>query len=117
MKDRLNKLYIKIKPYLTPKMIPFIAMSWLITNGWAYLCLYIGTHYSIKWLATISGTYIAFLYFPFTAEKILTVWIATKLYKLFYKENFNYDRNMDGEQSIFKEDIKERVDENRNDNA
>lgn len=100
MKDRLNKLYIKIKPYLTPKMLLCFGIAWFITNGWSYVFIVLGAKFHIGWMTTVGIAYQAFLWFPFTVEKVITIAIGIWLYKL-----------------IFKEDIKERVDETRNDNA
>ena len=61
---------------LNPRLLLCLGIAWIITNGWSYICLTIGTACDIPWLAAISGAYMAFLWFPFTPEKIVTVIIA-----------------------------------------
>ena len=84
-----QKIKIKLKQfwhiYGTPKMLVSFGIAWLITNGWSYVCLYIGKMYGITWLTTISASYIAFLFLPFTVEKIVTIWIATRLHKIIFR--------------------------------
>ena len=77
-----------IKPYLVPKMIPFILLAWFITNGWSYAFVVIGTNLHISWMTWVGGAWISLLWFPLTIEKPITIFIAGMLYRLIYKEKF-----------------------------
>ena len=72
---------------LNPHLILCFGMAWMITNGWAYLGLAVGTALRCEWLTALSSAYLAFLWFPFTAEKIVTIAIAVWL----LKKMFPYD--------------------------
>jgi len=48
----------------------------MITNGWSYIFVAVGTALGIGWMAAVGGAYLTFLWVPFTPEKILTVIIA-----------------------------------------
>ncbi len=62
-----------------PHLILSFGMAWMITNGWAYLGVAAGTAFRCEWLTALSSAYLAFLWFPFTAEKIVTIAIAVWL--------------------------------------
>ena len=70
----------RIKTYLTPflnlKFLLSFGLAWLITNGWSYICFSLSIAFNIGWLKVVSSTYIAFLYLPFTIEKIITIPMA-----------------------------------------
>lgn len=74
-----------LKPFLNLKFLISFGLAWLITNGWSYICLGVGTLFKIKWLMVVASSYIAFLYLPFTFEKLITIplaiFIQTKLFK------------------------------------
>jgi biotin transporter BioY len=74
----------KLKPYLTWKMGISFGIAWIITNGWAYLMFGAGIYWEIQWMKTVSGAYIAFLFFPFTIEKPITIAIAIFLHKTLF---------------------------------
>jgi len=77
-----------IKPYCTWKMFPMFCIVWMITNGWAYVFIGIGSWLDIGWMAVTGTAWVSFLWMPFTPEKIVTIAIAGFLYKLIYKEDF-----------------------------
>ena len=56
----------------------------MITNGWSYVFVGIGTVFKNKWLIGIGMTYLSFLWFPFTPEKIITCLIAIWLLKVLF---------------------------------
>lgn len=72
-KHRLKKLFLFIT---NPRLLFCFGIGWMITNGWAYILLGLGTWLENQWLLGISGAYLAFLWFPFSPEKIVTVAIA-----------------------------------------
>ena len=73
------------RPYLTWKMLPFLLTAWFLTNGWSYAFVIIGGKLDISWMVWLGGVWIAFLWFPFTIEKPITLFIAGLLYKIFYR--------------------------------
>ncbi len=77
------KHYIKVTVefLLNPPFLLCFGIAWLITNGWSYICFALGTFFGIGWLVAVSAAYMAFLWFPFTPEKIVTVTIAIFLLK------------------------------------
>ena len=69
---------------LNPHLLLCFGISWIITNGWAYIAAAIAVWLKIDWLAAVSGAYLAALWIPFTPEKIITVIIAIFLLKLIF---------------------------------
>lgn len=69
---------------LNPKLLLCLFIAWMITNGWSYLFIAFGTLYNIKWMLAFGSAYFAFLWFPFTPEKVITVAIAILLLKVFF---------------------------------
>ena len=64
-----------------PHLILCFGLAWIITNGWAYILLGIGTWLRIAWMTAIASGYMAFLWLPLTPEKLVTVAIALFLLK------------------------------------
>ena len=62
-------------------------LAWLITNGWSYIMLGLGILLDIAWMQTVASAYLAFLWIPFTPEKILTVLIAIFFLKHFFPKD------------------------------
>ena len=69
---------------LNPKLLLCLGIAWIITNGWSYMFLALGTALDIRWMTAIGGGYVAFLWFPFSPEKLLTVAIAIALLRLLF---------------------------------
>ncbi len=67
MKSKLKKV---IQFIVNPRLLLCIAIAWLITNGWSYILLGIGTYLHIGWMTTVAGAYIAFLWLPISPEMI-----------------------------------------------
>ncbi len=61
---------------LNPRFLLCFGIAWMITNGWAYVLLGIGAFYEINWMLAVGGAYLAFLWMPFSPEKIITIPIA-----------------------------------------
>ena len=81
MKSKLKKV---IQFIVNPRLLLCIAIAWLITNGWSYILLGIGTYLHIGWMTTVAGAYIAFLWLPISPEKIVTFAIALVLLRLLF---------------------------------
>lgn len=73
-----------VKLIFNPRLLLCFGIAWLITNGWSYIMLGIGSFVGIKWMVAVSSTYLALLWLPFTPEKIITViiaiWLLTRLF-------------------------------------
>ena len=91
MKKLFAKTWDWVKPYLTWKMLPFLLIAWMITNGWAYVFVITGN----TWMVWLGSAWISILWFPFTIEKIFTIAIAGALYRVVYKEDFKKGDNND----------------------
>lgn len=78
MKEKLKKIILFIA---NPRLILCFGMGWMITNGWSYVLFGLGTFLDIPWMVAVSGAYLAFLWLPFTPEKIITLAIAIVLLK------------------------------------
>lgn len=84
-KSKLKKI---LDFLLNPKLLLCLFIAWMITNGWSYLFIAFGTLYNIRWMLAVGSAYFAFLWFPFTPEKIITVAIAILLLRVL----FPYDK-------------------------
>lgn len=73
MKERLKKI---LWFFANPRLLLCLGIAWMITNGWSYIFVAVGTALGIGWMAAVGGAYLTFLWVPFTPEKILTVIIA-----------------------------------------
>ena len=73
----------KGKPLLValtnPRFLLCFGLAWMITNGWSYILFAVGTLLGIHWMTAVAGAYLAFLWIPFTPEKIITAAIAIAL--------------------------------------
>ena len=85
MKQTLTSLLQKLKKLLrfllNPRFLLCFGLGWIITNGWSYAMLGLGTFYDVGWMKAVAGAYLAVLWFPFSPEKIVTVGIAIALLK------------------------------------
>ena len=89
--DLKTGIKIKIKKViqflLNPKLLLCFGVAWMITNGWSYIMLGVGTFMRIPWMIAVSGAYLAFLWLPISPEKILTVIIAIGLLQFFFPKD------------------------------
>lgn len=72
-KEKLKKI---LHFFANPHLLLCVGIAWMITNGWSYVMLAIGTWLKITWMITVAGAYLAFLWVPFTPEKLVTAVIA-----------------------------------------
>lgn len=79
--DRKLKAWLKkaVQFLLNPRLLLCFGIGWIITNGWSYILMGLGTWLEIPWMIAVSGAYLAFLWFPFSPEKLVTVAIAVGL--------------------------------------
>lgn len=90
MWKKVKKTLISVKKFLlNPRLVICVGISWIITNGWAYIFLFLGSHLNIDWMRNVAGVYIAILYSPLCVEGILTIAISIFLLrKLFPNDNY-----------------------------
>ncbi|MBR6695697.1 MAG: hypothetical protein IKL70_04710 [Oscillospiraceae bacterium] len=84
MKEKLKKIKDFI---LNPRLLLCLLIGWMITNGWSYILLALGTIFEIEWMLAVSGGYIAFLWLPLSPEKVITVGIAIFLMQKFFPDD------------------------------
>ena len=88
MVDKIKR-FIKraIAFILNPRLLLCFGIGWMITNGWSYILLGIGTWLGNEWMIGISSTYLAILWLPVSPEKIITVTIAIWLMRLMFPDD------------------------------
>lgn len=69
---------------LSPRFLLCFGIGWMITNGWSYVLLVLGTALHWPWAIGVASAYLAFLWIPGTPEKIVTVAIALWLLKVLF---------------------------------
>lgn len=92
MKETTKRVWEKIKNVcgklarflFNPRFLLCFGIGWMLTNGWSYVLFALGLALEISWMTAVSSAYMAFLWFPFTPEKILTVLVALGLLRLFF---------------------------------
>ena len=89
-KTGLKRLWRKFRIYfLNPHFLICFGIGWMITNGWAYIGFLLGTVFGWTWLLAVSSAYLAFLWVPFTPEKLVSLMIALILLKFLYPADKN----------------------------
>lgn len=89
MKEKIKSWIKKALMFLlNPRLLFCFGIGWIITNGWSYILFGLGTWLKSEWMLAVSGAYLAFLWFPFSPEKLATVAIAIFL----LKKLFPYDQ-------------------------
>lgn len=86
-KEKTGKFKKFIQFILNPKLLLCLVIAWIITNGWAYVFVFLGTSLKIKWMLSVGSAYVAFLWLPFTPEKIFTVAIAIALLRFLFPDD------------------------------
>lgn len=84
LKERIKKILGFI---LNPRLVLCFGIAWIITNGWSYIMLVLGTYFGIEWMIAVAGAYLTFLWFPFTPEKIITAIIAMVLLRFLFPKD------------------------------
>ena len=85
IKSKSNKKTKKIIQFIfNPKLLICLLIAWIITNGWSYIFLFIGTYFKIGWMLKIASAYLAFIWLPFTPEKIITIAFSIALLQLLF---------------------------------
>ena len=84
MKKKLRKV---AQFLLNPRLVVCVAIAWMITNGWSYVFFALGTLFEINWMTVVGGAYMAFLWVPFTPEKLMTFAIAIGLLRWLFPQD------------------------------
>lgn len=83
--EKIKKLLKKwIMVILNPKLLLCLFFAWMITNGWSYVFVALGTWLDITWMTVAGTAYMSLLWVPFTPEKIITVVLALFLMRMFF---------------------------------
>ena len=86
-----KELALKLKKaarfLLNPRLLFCAGIAWIITNGWSYIMLAMGLFLDVTWMKAVGSGYMAFLWFPMTPEKILTIAIAIALLRRFFPDD------------------------------
>ena len=84
MKEKIRKA---IRFITNPRLLICFGIAWMITNGWAYVFLGIGTFCGVAWMSAIAGTYLAIIWLPVSPEKIITIAITMVLLRLLFPDD------------------------------
>ncbi len=82
-----EKLKVVANFFANRRLLLCLGFAWMITNGWSYVLLSIGTFFGIPWMIAVASAYLAFLWVPFTPEKIVTVFLAIWLLKRLFPKD------------------------------
>ena len=85
MKQKIKNFLKKAVMFiLNPRLLLCFGLGWMITNGWSYILLVLGSWLKIGWMIALSGAYLTFLWLPISPEKIITIAIAMWLMKVLF---------------------------------
>lgn len=70
-----------------PRVLLCFGIAWMITNGWAYVFVAVGTYLQIKWMAAAGAGYLAIIWMPFTPEKAVTAALALILLRVLFPKD------------------------------
>lgn len=81
VKEKLKKI---VQFILNPRLMLCVGIGWIITNGWSYILLAVGTWLGNGWMIAVASAYLTFLWLPISPEKIVTVAIAIWLLRTLF---------------------------------
>lgn len=84
MKEQMQKA---IQFLLNPRLVLCFLVAWMITNGWSYILLAVGTYFRIHWMIAVSTAYLTWLWLPVSPEKLATFAIAILFLKLWFPKD------------------------------
>ena len=85
MKTKVKAFIKKALSFLlNPRLLLCWGIAWLITNGWSYVVLALGTYFDITWMKALGGGYVTFLWLPISPEKLVTAAISMVLLRLLF---------------------------------
>ena len=75
--QRVKALLKKILEFLlNPRLLLCFGIAWFITNGWSYVFAILGTYFGITWMTVTGISWLTILWFQFSPEKIVTLFIT-----------------------------------------
>ncbi|MBQ8323668.1 MAG: hypothetical protein IJX82_00775 [Clostridia bacterium] len=87
-RQRIKNLIRRVLEFfLNPRLLLCFGIAWFITNGWSYAFAAIGVYLDITWLYVIGLSWMTFLWFPFTPEKIVTLFITIGLLRWLFPKD------------------------------
>lgn len=101
-----KKIKFWIKRLCNWRFLICFGIAWIITNGWAYAFIAIGTGCNIKWMLAVGTSYMAFLWLPITPEKLITIPIAIFLLKILFPKSKELQRELEEEKEKIKKNLK-----------
>ena len=84
IKPATNKI---LRALSNPHFLLCFGLAWMLTNGWCYLFILLGSLLGISWMSVAGAAYAGLLWLPFTPEKLLTLVIALFLLRLIYPDD------------------------------
>lgn len=103
-KKRISeKLKIFIKPFLNWKFLLSFGLSWVITNGWSFIFVLIGTMFNITWMITVGGFWIGVGIIPDGVWILCSIPLAI----VFQTKLFPHDEKLNQELLNMKQQAKE----------
>lgn len=85
MKEKVKNFLKKALQFIAnPRLLLCFGIGWIITNGWSYIMLAVGTWLGIGWMIAVATAYLTFLWLPISPEKIVTVAIAMFLLRVLF---------------------------------
>lgn len=88
MKKTFKEKFKKFVQFIAnPRLLLCFGIAWMITNGWSYIMIGIGTFFEIKWMIAVGSAYLAFLWLPISPEKILTIAISIGLLRWLFPKD------------------------------
>lgn len=88
MKEKVKRFLKKALEFcLNPRLLLCLGAAWMVTNGWSYIMLALGTFFRIPWMISTASAYLLFLWLPVSPEKIVTVALALLLLKLLFPQD------------------------------
>lgn len=87
MREKIKQLLKKAVYFvLNPRLLLCFGIAWMITNGWSYVMLAVGTWFGIPWMIAVASAYLTILWLP-SPEKILTCAVAILLLRLIFPKD------------------------------
>lgn len=84
IKNKIKKVFQFIA---NPRLLLCAGIAWIITNGWSYILLGIGTVLKIEWMIAVASGYLAFLWLPISPEKIVTIALSMVLLRVLFPKD------------------------------
>lgn len=105
MKEKIKSFFKKLCNW---RFLVSFGLAWMITNGWAYIFIGVGSFCNIDWMLAIGTTYMAFLWLPFTPEKLITIPLAIVIVKILFPKHTDLHQELENERIKLKENKKNK---------